>query len=159
MADVDFGDLIQEGDNLIKENVEFKPLEPDVYDGEIVHAEGVVFNSGSKGITLQFTPDETNRKIFHNIVFSDNEQSRAITIRFLRGIGLDIEDLRKGKIGVADALVGKRVRTTLIIEEYNGKLNNKIKYLNPIPGYDYSSDETVATAKSESTGSGPKKPF
>lgn len=158
MAEVDFGELLLEADESIEAQVEFKPLEPGSYDGEIVSAEGKVFSSGNKGIVLQVTPDETNRKIFHNIVFTDNETSREINVRTLRSLGLDIADLRKSAADPASVLVGKRVRMTLIIDEYNGKKNNKIKFFGGIPGHDYSSD-TKESAEAVNSGDAPKRPF
>lgn len=157
MSEVDFSELLKASDNEI-EAPEFGVLEAGIYEGKIVEVEGKVFNSGNKGIALKLQPDNSKRKLFFNLVFSDNDVSRAINVNTLRSLGFDIEDLRTTSVGV-NVLLDLPVKFGVKVKEWEGREVNEVKGLWPVPGVEYKGLKSSATKTASAAPGAPVSPI
>ena len=145
MANISFAHIMTESDiKLAEEQVEFKLLDAGEYECEIVKAEIGMSKAGNTKITLTLELEGSNRKLWYILNFSDNEKSRAMTMRTLKGIGLDAKDLIASKADPEAVFVGKRVKATVEQSTYEGKTRNNVKWINPISGVDYTTDLVAA---------------
>ncbi len=155
MATISFADILKDSDiKLAAEQVEFKLIEDGDYECEIVSAEAGVSQAGNPKITLTLQLEGSNRKQWYILNFSENEKSRAITLRTLKSLGLDPAELIASKADPNTVFVGKRVVAAIITDEWEGKQKNKVKWINPVPGVDYTTDLSSAAVSAP-----PASPF
>jgi hypothetical protein len=140
MADLNFGDIIQQADiELAKTQVDFKLLEEGEYPGEVTGA--TVEKHSVEGypiINLEFTL-ENKRKQWLNLRFSENENSRLYAIRALKTLGVDVADVVGTAIDPEKVLLGKKAMLAVKIrkaDDYVSKDRNEVKWINSIPGVD-----------------------
>lgn len=155
MATISFADILKDSDiKLAAEQVEFKLIEDGDYECEIISAEAGVSQAGNPKITLTLQLKDSNRKQWYILNFSDNEKSRAITLRTLKSLGLDPAELIASKADPNAVFVGKRVIASITTDEWEGKKKNKVKWVNPVPGVDYTTDLSAAAVSAP-----PASPF
>lgn len=156
MADRTFADILKDSDiALAEQQVEYKLIEDGNYEAEITEAKLKVSAAGNTYIALTLTLDGSNRKVWYNINFSENEQSRAITLRTLKSIGLDPAALKEAAADPEAVFIGKRVEARIEHHTYEGKDRNNVRWINPIAGVDYTTDLKAVSASSASAPSSP----
>ena len=105
----------------------FSPLVEGFYSASISDVE-IKPNKAGNGSYINFTFDVGNRKVFHIVNISNpNEEAQDIGRQeFKRICELSgIEEIKDLKV-----LLKKEFDLYLTIDEYNGKENNKVKYIN-----------------------------
>ena len=152
MADVSFADILKESDiKLAAEQVEFKLIEDGDYECEVISAEAGISQAGNPKITLTLQLADSNRKQWYVLNFSENEKSRAITLRTLKSLGLDPAELIASKANPNAVFAGKRVVAAITTDTWEGKTRNKVKWINPVPGVDYTTDLSTAAVSAPPT--------
>lgn len=101
---------------------ERKPLEPGVYSFEVENAAEAVSKSGKPLLKVTLKESETGTRVFDNFVLE--ETSLWKLKQFFTALGLDTS----GDLSVdPDELVGYTVTASVVQDEYNGNINNKVK--------------------------------
>lgn len=109
--------------NLDFSNVqERKPLEPGVYSFEVKEASEAVSKSGKPMLKVTLKESETGTLVFDNFVLEETCLWKLK--QFFTALGLDTS----GSLDIdPDELIGYTATASVVQEEYNGNVNNKIK--------------------------------
>lgn len=125
----------------------FEPVPANTYTVECIAAEQKTYNSGNQGLNVDVAIAEgpyKGRKIRYNtIVF--NPENPSTFFSNLRGFGIgpeffadmvisddDPQELTEALEEVAEELVGKVASTKVTQEKYEGRVNNKCGFFNPV---------------------------
>lgn len=140
---------------------DFEPVPKGIYSLMVDEVGESKTKAGVPMAKVTFTIIESmaykGRKVWHNVIFWQNgEPGTGYTLHFLKCIGQPY----KGAFRVdTDKWVGKKAKAYVVIDEYEGKKNNKISQLMP---YDESADgfgDTSEPVKSEPAKSEEEIPF
>jgi hypothetical protein len=136
MPDVSWDDLLKEADKS-----EFQPLPVGVYDFVVSKSEATK-STGGKTMYKVTAEVENNseynrRKVFANLVVTpDSTAALMFFFRKMAAMGLDRDYFAAGpsEEAVAQALMGRKFRGKVKIEEYLGKDKNEIEEFMPPTG-------------------------
>lgn len=113
----------------------FEPLPEGKYNAVLYDLKPVEFNSGNQGLKADFRildEPHTKRHVFENYVLLANCMPKLA--KLLKACGVDVPDGGTITNFRPSQVVGSKVRINVGQNEWNGKIQNNVKFVDPPVG-------------------------